>query len=166
MGLHGTNTKVVKKWLANITEIVHYLHRIGIVHRNLKPGSFYLKPMPTEENICLVLGDFCVLSIAKDVRTKTRISQDAFDYTAPEVRDGKSFTYKSDIWSIGAIFIDVCSTSIMEVKIILLWMLSLRLFEILFIQDKKLHSNLVNLKHDEELKYELMDMIYEVCTSN
>lgn len=109
----------MKKWLANIIEVVHYLHQIGIVHRNLKPGSFYLQQTESNDHsraYRLILGDFCVPSVAMDARTKTRIAQGAFDYTAPEIIDAQSFTFKSDMWSIGATLFNICTTSLFDVK--------------------------------------------------
>lgn len=108
-----------------MTEVIYYLHRMGIVHRNIKPGSFYLHPINGrnqqrhQDAYELILGDYCVLTMIRDARTKTRISPVAFDYTAPEVIDAQSFTYKSDMWSLGATLFDVCTTSNFNVKIFL-----------------------------------------------
>ena len=107
-----------------MTEVVYYLHRMGIVHRNIKPGSFYLHPLGSRsandsgdnEMFQLLLGDYCVSSMMQDTRTKTRISPLAFDYTAPEVIDAhQSFTCKSDMWSLGVTLYDVCTTSNFDV---------------------------------------------------
>ncbi len=42
----------------------------------------------------------------------------AYDYTAPEIIDAQSYDEKSDIWSIGTILLDICSTSLYDVKFI------------------------------------------------
>ena len=41
----------------------------------------------------------------------------AYDYTAPEIIDAQSYDEKSDIWSIGAILLDICTTSCYNVII-------------------------------------------------
>lgn len=108
---------MVKKWLANIIEGVYYLHQLGIVHRNLKPGSLYIQNSSTASSsgISLLIGDYSVLTITKDTSTKTRIASGAYDYTAPEVFDAQTFDSKSDIWSIGTILLDICTTSLYDV---------------------------------------------------
>jgi serine/threonine protein kinase len=40
---------------------------------------------------------------------------DGFDYAAPEIIDAQSYDEKSDIWSIGAVLLDICTTSIYNV---------------------------------------------------
>lgn len=73
----------------------------------------------------------------RDAKTKTRIQpgklpfvsenitnlslklSGAYDYTAPEIIDAQSYDEKSDIWSIGAILLDICTTSLYDVSFIL-----------------------------------------------
>ncbi len=45
----------------------------------------------------------------------------AYDYAAPEIidsQDAESYSEKSDIWSIGAILLDICSTHFYNVNFI------------------------------------------------
>jgi hypothetical protein len=62
------------------------------------------------------MGDYGVMTIMRDARTKTRILHGAFDYVAPEVIDAQSFDYKSDVWTIGTTLLDICTTSIYSVR--------------------------------------------------
>jgi len=71
-------------------------------------------------NTELHLGDFGVFTMMKEAKTRTRITKDAFDYTAPEIIDAQSFNQKSDLWSVGATLLDVCTTSLYDVTIRLL----------------------------------------------
>lgn len=69
-----------------------------------------------KEDIHLLIGDYGVLTIMKDARTKTRIMAQAFDYTAPEIIDSQPFDFKSDIWTIGTTLLDICTTSLYDVN--------------------------------------------------
>lgn len=64
----------------------------------------------------LLVGDYGVLTIMKDARTKTKILPGAFDYVAPEIIDAQSFDFRSDIWTIGTVLLDICTTSLYDVR--------------------------------------------------
>ena len=68
-------------------------------------------------NTELHLGDFGVFTVMKEAKSRTRITKDAFDYTAPEIIDAQSFNQKSDLWGIGTTLLDMCTTSLYDVKI-------------------------------------------------
>lgn len=54
----------------------------------------------------------------KDALIKTRNLPGAFDYQAPEVFDTHSFNYAADIWAIGTVLLDICTTSLYDVCIL------------------------------------------------
>ena len=95
--------------------------------RNIKPSSLYISPIKHEEQAAaasnpnektkLLLSDYGVLTAMKDALVKTRALPGSFDYQAPEVLDAHSFSYNSDIWSIGAVLLDICTTSLYDVGI-------------------------------------------------
>jgi hypothetical protein len=62
------------------------------------------------------LGDFGVYTAMKEAKTRTRITKGVFDYTAPEIIDAQSFNKKSDLWTIGTTLLDICTTSLYDVK--------------------------------------------------
>lgn len=51
----------------------------------------------------------------KDSIMKTRTLPGAFNYQAPEVFDTQTFNPAADIWSIGTILLDICTTSLYDV---------------------------------------------------
>ena len=108
--------EILEKWIAYIIESVNFLHKNKIIHANIKPSSFYLKQVEKSNEFELLIGDYGVPTIMKDARTKTRIIKNAFDYAGPEIIDGQPFDFKSDIWSIGATLLDICTTSIYDVR--------------------------------------------------
>ena len=68
-----------------------------------------------ENESFLKIGDFGVLSIMKDALLKTRVVPGAFNYQAPEVIGTQTFDFGADIYSIGAILLDICTTSLYDV---------------------------------------------------
>lgn len=81
--------------------------------RNLKPSSLYVKSI--NDITRLEIGDFGPITILKDILNNTRVKSGAFNYQAPEIIDSQDYDKKSDIWSIGAILLDICTTSIFDV---------------------------------------------------
>jgi serine/threonine protein kinase len=137
-------------WLASMVESVAYLHKNNLIHRNLKPSSLYLKPLSNVSKLeltKLILGDFGVITVMKDAKTKTRIASGAFDYIAPEIIDSSasSFDAKSDIWTIGTCLLDICTTSLYD--------------------HKQFHLHLLNVRHDDELLSHMLERIYNVYES-
>lgn len=138
-------------WLASMVESVAYLHKNNLIHRNLKPSSLYLKSLNSVSKQLelnkLLLGDFGVITVMKDAKTKTRIASGAFDYIAPEIIDSSasSFDAKSDIWTIGTCLLDICTTSLYD--------------------NKQFHMNLLNVRHDDELLSRMLEQIYQVYES-
>lgn len=108
--------EILEKWIAYMVESVNYLHKNKIIHANIKPSSFYLKKNENNSDDCeLLIGDYGVPTIMKDARTKTRLVPNAFDYAGPEIIDGQSYEFKSDIWSVGATLLDICTTGLYDV---------------------------------------------------
>jgi serine/threonine kinase-like domain-containing protein STKLD1 len=101
-----------------IFEGMYYLNRKGIIHRNIKPNSIYLYSKTNKHDLSdsiLQLGDYGILTIMKDARTKTRIPPGAFDYIAPEVIDSQEYNEKSDVWALGCILLDMATTALYDV---------------------------------------------------
>ncbi len=80
----------------------------------MKTSSIYLK----EDFSKAYISDFGPVILMKDHKTKIREPSSLFDYQAPEVIDSNylSFNLMSDIWSIGTIILDVCTTSLYDVS--------------------------------------------------
>uniref|UniRef100_A0A2K5EJ59 Serine/threonine kinase-like domain-containing protein STKLD1 n=1 Tax=Aotus nancymaae TaxID=37293 RepID=A0A2K5EJ59_AOTNA len=103
------------EWLQNVLgqvlDALEYLHRLDIIHRNLKPS-----------NIILVSSDRCKLQdlssnalMMNKAKWNIRAEEDPFhkSWMAPEALSF-SFSQKSDIWSLGCIVLDMTSCSFMD----------------------------------------------------
>jgi len=102
--------------LHQITQGLAHLHRVGIVHRDIKPTNiFFFFPNGGDwSNVCVKLADFGlhnIMKISKDdlINTKIRIPLARRGWMAPEVYESNSFDFKVDIWSLGCIFCYVLS---------------------------------------------------------
>lgn len=103
-----------------IFEGIYYLNRKGINHRNLKSNSIYLHSKANKHDlsdVILQIGDYGILTIMKDARTKARIPPGAFDYVAPEVIDSQEYNEKTDIWSLGCVLLDMATTALYDVNL-------------------------------------------------
>ncbi|XP_050407760.2 serine/threonine kinase-like domain-containing protein STKLD1 isoform X2 [Patella vulgata] len=96
--------EVVKKYLGEILEALSFVHKKGVIHRDLKPSNIFIQD---DKTICL--GDFGVESVMIDACNNTRNTMETKNYMAPEVSQ-KGYDEKSDIWSLGCILFELCTT--------------------------------------------------------
>ena len=83
------------------------MHKQNVVHRDLKPGNFFLT-----KNKIVKIGDFGVskrASVSKDLKLSTIIGTPL--YMAPEILMGKKYTASVDIWALG-----VCIFELLTLK--------------------------------------------------
>ncbi len=100
-----------------VCEGVSELDRLGIIHRDIKPGNIYLSPLrgPGAENaafpytvklldlgICKISGD-SNLSGTTHLKTREGVVIGTFLYMAPEIFRGEKPTASVDIYAIGVL---------------------------------------------------------------
>jgi serine/threonine protein kinase len=116
----------LRKWLENVeprrsdiaTKLFHqicsgvaYIHKQKLIHRDLKPENIYLS-----HSSCIKIGDFGLAThtwqskrglAMKDSKAKELTHYVGTDmYMAPEVKSGKQYTCKADIYSLGVILLE------------------------------------------------------------
>lgn len=107
---NGKQTEeMISKITAQILEGMCYLHNAGIIHKDLKSSNvLYFK----EDRI--KLSDYGLEDLTKvPINKKQKYKELDFSrgqslrYSAPEIIKQEQPTYKSDIWSLGCIVIEM-----------------------------------------------------------
>ncbi|XP_056668626.1 serine/threonine kinase-like domain-containing protein STKLD1 isoform X1 [Monodelphis domestica] len=99
---------IMEKFLGQVLDAVEYLHRMDVIHRNIKPSNIILMG----DSYCM-LEDLAVESLMLDeAKWKIRaLEEPSFkSWMAPEALEF-SFSTKSDVWSLGCIILDMATCS-------------------------------------------------------
>jgi NIMA (never in mitosis gene a)-related kinase 1/4/5 len=85
---------------------LHSLHRMKILHRDLKPKNIFVTG-PSGNKV--MLGDLGCAKLMKNQMARTQIGTPY--YMAPEIWNHKSYGPKADMWSLGCIIFEMCQFS-------------------------------------------------------
>ncbi|XP_060540585.1 serine/threonine kinase-like domain-containing protein STKLD1 [Pantherophis guttatus] len=105
--------KVIQMFTGQMVDVLVYIHRLNIFHRNLKPSNI----LSTGE-MSFMVCDFGSETLMMDEmkwRIRAEEEPDSKCWMAPEALDF-SFSDKSDIWSLGSILLDMIACSSSKVK--------------------------------------------------
>jgi NIMA (never in mitosis gene a)-related kinase len=94
----------VWQWLSQIVSAVKYLHNKNIIHRDIKLENLFV----TSEN-SIKLGDF---GISKKLENSMDMANSGVGtpfYLSPEICQGLSYSFKTDIWMLGCVLYEICT---------------------------------------------------------
>lgn len=93
------------QWFGCLIEVVHHIHDLGIRHRDIKPSNILIKDGK------VLLADFGIsqMGLGKTMPTTNlnRSSSRSREYCAPEVDNGRTRGRSADIFSLGAVFLEM-----------------------------------------------------------
>ncbi|KAL3665059.1 hypothetical protein V7S43_009693 [Phytophthora oleae] len=99
----GLSEEKIWHWFVQLALGLHHMHQQRVLHRDLKTANIFLSDAGY-----LVLGD---LGIARTLNTGdmagTVIGTPL--YMAPEVLDGKEYSFSSDVWALGCVLYELCT---------------------------------------------------------
>ncbi|KAJ6168103.1 hypothetical protein N7497_000946 [Penicillium chrysogenum] len=94
-----------KRWFGCLIGVIHHIHTLGIRHRDIKPSNILIKDQQ------VLLADFGIsqMGLGKTMPTTNlqRSSQRTREYCAPEVDEGRTRGRSADIFSLGAVFLEM-----------------------------------------------------------
>ncbi|GET90564.1 serine/threonine-protein kinase nek3, putative [Leishmania tarentolae] len=97
-------TDVLLEWMAELLCGLSHIHSNRILHRDLKTSNIFV----TSKNH-LKLGDFGVCTILSNPHAKAESMIGTPLYFAPEVCNSDPHDERSDVWSLGVVFYEMCT---------------------------------------------------------
>ena len=81
-----------------------HCHDKNILHRDIKSENIFCT-----KNGFLKLGDFGIARVLSNTRSKAKSKKGTPYYLSPEMIASKSYSFKSDIWSLGVLLYEMAA---------------------------------------------------------
>ncbi|KAJ3239524.1 hypothetical protein HDU81_005751 [Chytriomyces hyalinus] len=102
----GLSDGEVWLYFNQVVSAVNHLHALNILHRDIKSKNIFLD----KEKKLLKLGDF---GISKQLSSKSDLTSTAVgtpNSMSPELCSGKQYSFSSDLWSMGCLLFELCTS--------------------------------------------------------
>ncbi|KQJ98302.1 mitogen-activated protein kinase kinase kinase NPK1 [Brachypodium distachyon] len=95
---------VIRKYTKQILHGLEYLHRNGIIHRDIKGANILV-----DNKGCIKLADFGASKQVEKLATAAKTMKGTPYWMAPEVIVGSGHDFSADIWSVGCTVIEMAT---------------------------------------------------------
>ena len=83
---------------------IKHVHDRKVLHRDIKGQNIFLM-----RNGMIKLGDFGISKVLSSTIDKARTMVGTPYYLSPEIVEGKPYSFKSDVWSLGVMLYELCT---------------------------------------------------------
>lgn len=98
------NESQILDWFTQICLGMKHVHDRKILHRDIKCQNVFL----TKQGI-IKLGDFGIARVLRHTYDVSRSMVGTPYYLSPEIIEGRPYSFKSDIWSLGVMLYEMCA---------------------------------------------------------
>ncbi|KAK1942195.1 Serine/threonine-protein kinase Nek5 [Phytophthora citrophthora] len=99
----GLSEEKIWYWFIQLALGLHHMHQQRVLHRDLKTANIFLS-----DDGYLVLGDLGIARTLNNGDVAGTVIGTPL-YMAPEVLDGKEYSFSSDVWALGCVLYELCT---------------------------------------------------------
>ncbi|KAK8841140.1 hypothetical protein M9Y10_027340 [Tritrichomonas musculus] len=96
--------KQILLWIQQLCSALNYIHSQNILHRDLKSKNIFLDAANNAK-----LGDFGIAKVLEHTGDFAKTIVGSPFYLSPEICNGVPYDEKTDIWSLGCVFYEMCT---------------------------------------------------------
>ena len=93
----------ILQYFYQICRGLQYIHSKNIIHRDIKSQNIFLM-----KNGKIKIGDFGIAKALTNTKNNATTIIGTPYYFSPEIINGESYNYKTDIWSLGVVLYEMC----------------------------------------------------------
>eukprot|EP00292_Cryptomonas_paramecium_P009045 CAMPEP_0113712618 /NCGR_PEP_ID=MMETSP0038_2-20120614/31495_1 /TAXON_ID=2898 /ORGANISM="Cryptomonas paramecium" /LENGTH=249 /DNA_ID=CAMNT_0000639171 /DNA_START=32 /DNA_END=778 /DNA_ORIENTATION=+ /assembly_acc=CAM_ASM_000170 len=101
----GFSEDQILDWFVQICLGMKHVHDRKILHRDLKSQNIFL----TGSHKIIKLGDFGIAKVLDSTNGFAKTSIGTPYYLSPEICEGRPYSFKSDVWSLGVVLYELCT---------------------------------------------------------